>query len=53
MDNYQAYIKKDFYQRNIVEKKRKLAEGLITEEEFQDDGVEIYQVVKLSDVPNV
>lgn len=47
IENYQAYIKKDFYQRNIVEKKRKLAEGLITEQEFQDDGVEIYQVVKL------
>ena len=27
VDNYQAYIKKDFPQRNIMEKKRKLAAG--------------------------
>ena len=55
IDNYQTYIKKDFYQRNIVEKKRQLAEGIITEQEFQDDGVEIYQVVKLkaTDVTNL
>ena len=58
VDNYQAYIKKDFPQRNITEKKRKLAAGLITKEEFdkmmgefKDSDVEKYQVVKFSDVP--
>jgi hypothetical protein len=59
VDNYQAYIQKDFPQRNIMEKKRKLAAGLITKEEFEkmmgdfkDSDVERYQIVKLSDVPN-
>lgn len=59
VDNYHAYIKKDFPQRNIIEKKRKLAAGEITKEEFEkmmgdfkDFDVERYQIVKLSEVPN-
>lgn len=59
VDNYQAYIKKDFPQRNIMEKKSKLAAGKITKEEFEkmmgdfkDSDVERYRIVHLSDVPN-
>ena len=39
---YSAYLKKNFYYRNIMEKKRQLKEEILTEADFTDDGVEEY-----------
>lgn len=49
---YKEYLKKDFYYRNIVEKKKLLKQGVITTNDFQDDGVEKYVIEGINDDEN-
>jgi hypothetical protein len=40
---YDAYLREPFYYRDIQIKKEKMREGLLSEKEFQDDGIIKYQ----------